>query len=91
MRNCGSTQLDKDLKNVIKINEVSIQGPLGQMVRSTVKETLNAMLGAETARNMARATVEKFKTMKLSKAVDTVEEGEDCFPSAEVAQIGCLS
>jgi len=47
MQNAESAQSDKNLSNVIKINEAQIQEHLGQMVRSTVEETLNAMLDAE--------------------------------------------
>ena len=47
MQNPDSAQSDKNLSNVIKINEVQIQDHLGEMVRSTVEETLNAMLDAE--------------------------------------------
>jgi len=47
MQNSDSAQSDKDLRNVIKINEAQIQDHLGEMVRSTVEETLNAMLDAE--------------------------------------------
>jgi len=47
MQNPDSAQSDKDLRNVIKINEAQIQDHLGEMVRSTVEETLNAMLDAE--------------------------------------------
>ena len=47
MQNAESAQSDKNLNNVIKINETKIQEHLGQMVRSTVEETLNAMLDAE--------------------------------------------
>ena len=47
MQNPDSAQLDKNLSNVIKINEAQIQDHLGEMVRSTVEETLNAMLDAE--------------------------------------------
>lgn len=47
MQNAESAQSDKNLNNVIKINEARIQEHLGQMVRSTVEETLNAMLDAE--------------------------------------------
>ena len=47
MQNTDSAQSDKNLSNVIKINEAQIQEHLGQMVRSTVEETLNAMLDAE--------------------------------------------
>ena len=47
MQNNDSAQSDKNLNNVFKINEAQIQDHLGQMVRSTVEETLNAMLDAE--------------------------------------------
>jgi transposase-like protein len=47
MQNTVSAQSAKDLRNVIKINEAQIQEHLGEMVRSTVEETLNAMLDAE--------------------------------------------
>lgn len=47
MQNIESAQSHKDLRNVIKINEAQIQHHLGDMVRSTVEETLNAMLDAE--------------------------------------------
>jgi len=47
MQNSDSAQSDKDLRNVIKINEAQIQDHLGEMVRLTVEETLNAMLDAE--------------------------------------------
>ena len=47
MQNPDSAQSDKNLSNVIKINEAQIQDHLGEMVRYTVEETLNAMLDAE--------------------------------------------
>ena len=47
MQNNHSAQSDKNLNNVFKINEAQIQDHLGQMVRSTVEETLNTMLDAE--------------------------------------------
>ena len=47
MQNPRSAQTDKNLSNVIKINEAQIQDHLGEMVRSTVEETLNAMLDTE--------------------------------------------
>jgi len=47
MQNTDSAQSDKNLSNVIKINEAQIQNHLGEMVRSTVEETLNTMLNAE--------------------------------------------
>lgn len=47
MQNSKSAQSDKHLSDVIKINDARIQDHLGRMVRSTVEETLNAMLDAE--------------------------------------------
>jgi len=47
MQNTTSDSADKNLNNVIKINEAQIQDHLGEMVRSTVEQTLNAMLDAE--------------------------------------------
>src|SRR4030042_1821749 len=47
MQNSESAKSDNNLSNVIKINEAQIQDHLGQMVRNTVEETLNAMLDAE--------------------------------------------
>lgn len=47
MQSKESAQSVKDLSNVIKINEAQIQDHLGEMVRLTVEETLNAMLDAE--------------------------------------------
>jgi putative transposase len=47
MQNCTSASEEKNLSNVIKIDEGQIQQHLGEMVRSTVEETLNAMLDAE--------------------------------------------
>lgn len=37
----------KNLNKVIKIDEVRIKNHLGEMVRSTVEETLNDMLNTE--------------------------------------------
>jgi putative transposase len=42
-----STELEKNLNNVIKIDPRQIQSHLDQMVRGTVEETLNSMLDAE--------------------------------------------
>ena len=47
MQNTTSDSAVKNLNNVIKINEAQIQDHLGEMVRSTVEQTLNAMLDAE--------------------------------------------
>jgi transposase-like protein len=50
MQNSDSAKTDKNLSNVIKINEAEIQNHLGEMVRRTVEETLNDMLDAEADR-----------------------------------------
>jgi transposase-like protein len=47
MQNSTSAATEKNLSNVIKIDEAQVQQHLGEMVRSTVEETLNAMLEAE--------------------------------------------
>jgi putative transposase len=46
MQNSTSANAEKNLSNVVKIDEAQIQQHLGEMVRSTVEETLNAMLDA---------------------------------------------
>ena len=45
-----STQKEKSLSKVIKIDEARIKNHLGEMVRSTVEQTLNDMLNAEADR-----------------------------------------
>jgi len=45
-----STQKEKSLSKVIKVDEARIKNHLGEMVRSTVEETLNDMLNAEADR-----------------------------------------
>jgi putative transposase len=47
MQNSTSASAEKNLSNVVKIDEAQIQQHLGEMVRSTVEETLNAMLDVE--------------------------------------------
>jgi transposase-like protein len=47
MQNSTSAATEKDLSQVIKIDEARIQQHLGEMVRSTVEQTLNGMLDAE--------------------------------------------
>lgn len=47
MQKTDSAQSDKNLSNVIKINEDQFKDHLGKMVRSTVEETLNDMLDTE--------------------------------------------
>jgi transposase-like protein len=47
MQNNNSAQSRDNLSNVIKINEGQFKNHLGDMVRSTVEETLNSLLDAE--------------------------------------------
>lgn len=47
MQNRTSAPAEKNLSQIIKIDEGQVQQHLGEMVRSTVEETLNAMLDAE--------------------------------------------
>ena len=47
MQKVRSTEAAKNLSNVIKINKDQFKNHLGEMVRSTVEETLNDMLDAE--------------------------------------------
>jgi transposase-like protein len=47
MQNSTSTETEKNLSQIIKIDEGQVQQHLGEMVRSTVEETLNAMLDIE--------------------------------------------
>ncbi len=47
MQNRTSARAEKNLSHIIKIDEGQIQQHLGEMVRSTVEETLNAMLDVE--------------------------------------------
>jgi len=47
MQNSTSAAAEKNLSQVIKIDEAQIQQHLGEMVRSTVEETLNGLLDAE--------------------------------------------
>jgi putative transposase len=50
MQNSESANADKNLSHVIKIDEAQIRNHLGEMVRSTVEETLNDMLDVEADR-----------------------------------------
>jgi len=45
-----SDKMERDLNNVIKIDQQQIRSHLGEMVRDTVEETLNTMLDAEADR-----------------------------------------
>ena len=54
MQNSNSTKTAENLSKVIKIDEAQIRNHLGEMVRSTVEDTLNDMLDAE-ANQLCRA------------------------------------
>ncbi len=61
MQNNNSTQSRDNLSNVIEINEGQFKNHLGEMVRSTVEETLNTLLDVEAdqlcqARKYERST-----------------------------------
>ncbi len=47
MQNSTSAPAEQKLSNVIKIDEGQVRQHLGEMVRSTVEETLNGLLDAE--------------------------------------------
>jgi transposase-like protein len=47
MQNSTSAAGEKNLSQIIRIDEGQVQQHLGEMVRSTVEETLNAMLDVE--------------------------------------------
>jgi putative transposase len=50
MQKSNSAESEKNLNKVIKIDEARIKNHLGEIVRSTVEETLNDMLNAEADR-----------------------------------------
>ena len=78
MQNSTSANAEKNLSNVVKIDEAQIQQHLGEMVRSTVEEMLKAIHAQEdlvAAREKARAVVAKLETMKLRTAAEKVREG----------------
>ena len=50
MQKIKSAESEKNLNKVIKIDETQIKNHLGEMVRSTVEETLNDMLNVEADR-----------------------------------------
>ena len=50
MQNCDSADADENPNDVIRTNEAQMRNHLGEMVCSTVKETLNDMLDAEADR-----------------------------------------
>lgn len=68
MQNITSAEQAKNLSNVIKINESQIKDHLGQMVRSTVEETLNDMLDAEADQLCNAKRYERTEARKDQRA-----------------------
>ena len=74
---------EKPMGQVIQIDEARIRDHLGEMVRGTVEETLNAMLDAEADQGpevtsaakhrKARAIVDDLRAAKMNTAADLVE------------------
>jgi putative transposase len=56
MQDSTSAAADKNLSQMIKIDEARIQQHLDEMVRSSVEQTLNAMLDAEADQSSADCT-----------------------------------
>ena len=63
-----STDTEKNLSNVIKIDESRVQGHLNHMVRQTVEETLNEMLDSEAQALCNAARYERTDARKDSRA-----------------------
>ena len=59
-RNAGGQSMGE----VIRINEVRIRDHLGEVVRGTVEETLNALLDAEADRLCGAARYERSEARK---------------------------
>src|SRR6056297_3561370 len=68
MQKVKSANSDKNLNNIIKINEAQIQDHLGQMVRSTVEDTLNDMLDAEADQLCNARRYERTESRKDQRA-----------------------
>lgn len=68
MQEVKSANSDRNLNNIIKINEAQIQDHLGQMVRSTVEETLNDMLDAEADQLCNARRYERTQARKDQRA-----------------------
>jgi len=58
----------KKLSNVIEINESKIQDHLGELVRGTVEETINAMLDAEADALCNASRYERSEARKDTRA-----------------------
>ncbi len=63
-----STGNDKNLNNVIKIDEARVKHELGDLVRTTVEDTLNTMLDAEADQLCNAARYERSEARKDTRA-----------------------
>lgn len=63
-----STESEKNLNNVIKIDRRQIQNHLDQMVRGTVEETLNSMLDAEADKLCNAQRYQRSESRKDTRA-----------------------
>lgn len=68
MQKSNSAESEKNLSKVIKIDEARIKNHLGEMVRSTVEETLNDMLNAEADRLCNAQRYERTEARKDGRA-----------------------
>ena len=59
---------DRPMGQVIKIDEARIKDHLGEMVRGTVEETLNALLDAEADRLCGAARYERSEDRRDTRA-----------------------
>ena len=57
-----------EMSNVIRIDEARIKGHLGEMVRGTVEEALNAMLDAEADRLCGAGRYERSEGRQDTRA-----------------------
>lgn len=68
MQNSNSTKTAQNLNKVIKIDEAQIRDHLGEIVRSTVEETLNDMLDAEADQLCGAGRYERTETRMDGRA-----------------------
>ena len=73
------------LSQVIQIDDGKIQAHLGEVVRSTVEETLNAMLDAEADR-LCRA--ERYERTELARIREGSRSLHPCDPKAGASFAG---
>jgi transposase-like protein len=74
---------EKTMGQVIQIDEARIRDHLGEMVRGTVEETLNAMLDAEADRLCGAARYERSQarqdsTRPVKAALSIIRSCESC-------------